>query len=275
MTSRKDIDKWVKKADVVFTMLMMSPSIVPICHQHAVPVANFICDEICFANPIIKKSIRSCQILIANSEFTKNNIETRMNKESFVSFPEFNKENSTIEAVKKEGKTALFFNPVIHKGYGVVKHLIRKFPDVNFLIVGTDKIDPLNRCVVERIDSQKVEYLECTEDKNIISSFYERADVTLVPSQVPETFSMVSAESIWRKVPVLGSNFGALSETIGKAGILVDNFRDVNQWEKDFEKILSSDAVFDFETQLDYFKSHSSLQELESYIASKLGSQSK
>jgi glycosyltransferase involved in cell wall biosynthesis len=267
---RKEIQDWIVKSDVVFTILFASPNIVSICNQYAIPVVNFVCDEMCFSNSIIRQSILKSQIIIANSEYTKNRIAKILLRESFVSFPFFNKEEKC-KGTALPKKVALFFNPVMHKGYGIVKHLIKKFKDIDFYIVGTDDFDPLSNCSIEKVLQTNVFYLQCTEDQSVINSLYKDSFVVLVPSQVPETFSMVTAEAIWRHVPVIASNYGALPETVGNAGILVDKFNSEEEWEKSFQTIINGDKKdFDFNSQIEYYNKNSNEETFEKYIVEKV-----
>ena len=52
--------------------------------------------------------------------------------------------------------------------------------------------------------------------------FYRVAKLALIPSFFEESFGRVAAEALGAGVPVVASNRGALPETVGDAGILLD-----------------------------------------------------
>jgi glycosyltransferase involved in cell wall biosynthesis len=52
--------------------------------------------------------------------------------------------------------------------------------------------------------------------------FYAMTKVILMPSLWNESFGLVAAEAMINGIPVLGSNRGALPETVGDGGILFD-----------------------------------------------------
>ena len=69
--------------------------------------------------------------------------------------------------------------------------------------------------------TDKVEWMGYVDERKAI---YDKIDVCVVPSRIPEAFGMVAAEALMYGVPVIGSRLGALPEVIQNelTGYLVD-----------------------------------------------------
>ncbi|MCX7887936.1 MAG: glycosyltransferase, partial [Verrucomicrobiae bacterium] len=113
--------------------------------------------------------------------------------------------------------TVLFVGRLIDiKGASVVCALAERFPEVEFLIVG----DGPDRARVEDAARRlpNLRYVGLVPNDQL-PSYYQRADVTVVPSQYPEGFGRVIAESLACGTPVIASNVGgipdAMDETVG------------------------------------------------------------
>jgi glycosyltransferase involved in cell wall biosynthesis len=246
-----EINKIIKRNDVIITGLQIAPLIIGICKKYNKKTINIVCDDICFKNKEILKSIRNSDIVIANSDYTHEKLETKKIK-NYLLHPSFNTEDSNETFQNKEH--ILFVNPKKHKGYEIIKHLIKKFHNkYKFVIVGE---------TTDKIEAKNVEYVGTVYDKKIMDNLYKKSFVVLVPSQVSETFSMVAAEAIWRYIPVIASNYGALSETVGDCGLLVDKWDDPIVWQESLESFLCSESKIkksDIELKKQYFNSNSLL----------------
>lgn len=97
--------------------------------------------------------------------------------------------------------TPSFYSPI--KGGQHVIEMAKRFPNVHFLIVGSNKQEktPDNIHFIGRVDNQKM-----------LARYYSMSDVCLLTS-LRETFSMVTAESLCCGTPVVGFKAGG-PETI-------------------------------------------------------------
>lgn len=131
--------------------------------------------------------------------------------------------------VKKtqEGFTVLFVGRLIDiKGASVVCALAERFPEVKFVIAGDGPDRPRVEEAARRLPNLRYAGLVNNSD---LPSHYRAADVTLVPSQYPEGFGRVIAESLACGTPVIASNIGgipdAMDESVGILSALdVDSF---------------------------------------------------
>lgn len=87
------------------------------------------------------------------------------------------------------------------------------------VVEGSAASSALARCDWERRDGWNLFRAANTSTPR---EFYRVAKLALVPSFFEESFGRVAAEALGAGVPVVASNRGALPETVGDAGILLD-----------------------------------------------------
>lgn len=262
-TLKQEIKSSLKHADIVITGLTLSSLIMPTCIELKKLVLNFVCDEICFKDDKVLYSIIKSHHVIANSHYTQHRLQIKGIRESTVLFPTFNVEN---DGQTYEREHILFFNPRRHKGFEIIKHLIDKFEDKKFVIVGDLGFDVWTNKIIEKYDKPNAEYLPNINDPLVLDKLYKKAIVTLVPSQVPETFSMVAAESIWRNTPVIASKFGALPQTIGSCGLTIDSYSNPTSWIRVLHEYFTHKPVFNFESHKNFLVQNTSVDILENAI---------
>lgn len=121
------------------------------------------------------------------------------------------------EKTGRDKFTALFVGRLIDiKGASVVCALAERFPQVNFVVVGDGPDRSRVEDAARRLPNFRYVGLVPNEQLPV---YYQQADVTLVPSQYPEGFGRVIAESLACGTPVIASNVGgipdAMDETVG------------------------------------------------------------
>ena len=80
-------------------------------------------------------------------------------------------------------------------------------------------------------DSTSVIYKGWTSKKELAQSF-KTADVWLYPCTFLETFCLTALEAAISKTLVVTSNLGALKETVGNRGIMIDGDAKTTEWQK-------------------------------------------
>ncbi|MBR4103770.1 MAG: glycosyltransferase [Thermoguttaceae bacterium] len=121
-------------------------------------------------------------------------------------------------------KFVLFVNPSVGKGAPLFAKIVEETnkirPEIPFLVVeGSASSSALARCDWERRDGWNLFRAANTSTPR---EFYRVAKLALIPSFFEESFGRVAAEALGAGVPVVASNRGALPETVGDAGILLD-----------------------------------------------------
>jgi glycosyltransferase involved in cell wall biosynthesis len=117
-----------------------------------------------------------------------------------------------------------FVNPQPAKGVFVFARIAaevaRRRPDIPLLVVeGRGQADWLARTGVDIRRLGNVSVMANTNDPR---EFYRLSKIVLMPSLWRELFGRVAAEALLNGIPVLGSNRGALPETLEEAGFLFD-----------------------------------------------------
>lgn len=121
-------------------------------------------------------------------------------------------------------KFVLFVNPTSNKGAPLFAKIVEETnkirPEIPFLVVeGSAASSALARCDWERRDGWNLFRAANTSTPR---DFYRAARLALIPSFFEESFGRVAAEALGAGVPVVASTRGALPETVGDAGILLD-----------------------------------------------------
>ena len=95
----------------------------------------------------------------------------------------------------------------------------KKFPDAHLVVFGdTSKADFLrvNNLKVTKNSKKNIHLFKFVPDG---FKLINQADILLVSSQHSESFGLTLIESMIRKVPVVSTNIGGLTEVIGRNGI--------------------------------------------------------
>lgn len=128
-----------------------------------------------------------------------------------------------------------------------LSHLKHRGISAKLLLIRSGKESHLNEVDVfikKNNLSSSVEFLEPTSD---LRPYYKRADIVLVPSLVPEAFGRVAVEAMLLKKIVIGTNHGALRESIvdGKTGFLTTpgNHKDLAEKIQNVIKLSSQEHI--------------------------------
>jgi glycosyltransferase involved in cell wall biosynthesis len=113
-----------------------------------------------------------------------------------------------------------FVNPLPEKGVGpfvrIAQELGRRRPDIPFLVVESrGNRQNLSAIGLGRDAGVNVQLISNTTDPR---RFYAMTRITLIPSLCPETQSLVAIESMINGIPIIGSDRGAIPETLGACG---------------------------------------------------------
>lgn len=117
-----------------------------------------------------------------------------------------------------------FVNPQVAKGLfvfaGIAEQIARRRPDIPILIVNSrGRSTSLEQTGIDLSWARNLFGMNNTTDPK---TFYRVTKLLVMPSVVPETFGLVAAEAMTNGIPVLASNRGALPETIGDSGVVLD-----------------------------------------------------
>jgi glycosyltransferase involved in cell wall biosynthesis len=183
----------------------------------------------------------SADAYIANSRFTSDYFESVSGVKSTVILPTFDAQRYRTDTSRR---FVTFINPHPHKGRDIAFALMRRCPDVEFLIVRAWSLDPDDEAQLEALDREcaNVTVREPTSDMRTI---YAQTRIVLAPSQWQEAYGRIATEGHFSGIPTLASNIGGLPEAVGPGGILVAPDAPVEAWEAALLDMLNDPAHYD------------------------------
>lgn len=130
---------------------------------------------------------------------------------------------------KETGQSVLFVNPVPEKGIERVAELAALNPDIPFLIAESWNIgDDWRAWLDQRFGHMKnVTWRKATSDTR---ELFAEARILLMPSVWEEAYGRVATEAQINGLPVLASNRGALPDTVGAGGKVLDIHASPEVW---------------------------------------------
>ena len=158
--------------------------------------------------------------------------------------------------VSTRGDRVLFVNPTPIKGVEIMFALAAACPDIPFLVSESWGLDPQWRayCLQRVSDLPNIEWGRPTRDMRTV---YARARTLLMPSLWEEAYGRTVVEAQINGIPVVASKRGALPDTVGAGGILVDAHAPITQWEDALRMAYTPSTAFD---QLSERARHQSFQ---------------
>ncbi|GAA0585223.1 glycosyltransferase family 4 protein [Caenispirillum bisanense] len=131
--------------------------------------------------------------------------------------------------VDRTGDRVLFVNPVPEKGIERVASLAAANPDVPFLIAESWQIgDEWRAWLRQRFGGiANVEWRPATED---VRELFADSRLLLMPSVWEEAYGRTVIEAQLSGLPVLASSRGALVDTVGAGGLVLDVHASVQEW---------------------------------------------
>jgi glycosyltransferase involved in cell wall biosynthesis len=148
----------------------------------------------------------------------------------------------------KTGNSALFVNPVHLKGVERVAVLAAANPDIPFLITESWTVnDDWRGWVQSRFQGlSNVEWRRPTDD---MRPLYEASRLLLMPSVWEEAFGRTAIEAQMNGLPVIGSDRGALVDTIGTGGETIALHAPLAHWTERLRRLYFDHAAWETASQ--------------------------
>jgi glycosyltransferase involved in cell wall biosynthesis len=112
-----------------------------------------------------------------------------------------------------------------------IPRVLSRINNAHFVIVGGNRPHPDGKTYLDYAQAQLADYLALGQveftgfvsDEELVK-LYHRADLTVVPSLLYESFSFTCAQAMACGVPVIASCIGGIPETLahGECGVLID-----------------------------------------------------
>ncbi len=170
-------------------------------------------------------------LILTNSEYMKQQIKGSWNKQALVVLPIPNRDCIAQKKATFSNYITLF-NPHPVKGSRIMYELIQRNPQRYFMVVlSWDKhIDfPTDASLHKRV-------LIVPAQHNV-SEIYSYSRLVLIPSQWQEAFGRVQFEAAANGIPVCVSAVGGMQQYFSDNGILVNDYKNVDRWQKAIEQL--------------------------------------
>lgn len=165
---------------------------------------------------------RDSLLVAANSKFIQEYLHREWDIESCVLYPPVKRGIDLAEKAISE-PLLVFINPAPSKGSLVVRDLVALMPDFRFCIVH-------GWCPPEDIPADWPPNAQLMKQQPVLDDLFKRASAVIVPSQQPEAFCRVAAESQAVGTPVLASAHSGLLEAAGEGSILITDYSNPDAW---------------------------------------------
>jgi glycosyltransferase involved in cell wall biosynthesis len=136
----------------------------------------------------------------------------------------------------------LFVNPIPEKGCEIAFALMRELRHVPFIVLESWPLPDAWRsyCLTRVAAFGNVDWRTPTDDMNAV---WQRTRAVLMPSIAEETWGRVAGEAQARGIPVIASTRGALADTVGPGGLLLDVHGPLDAWIGAVERLASDDRL--------------------------------
>jgi glycosyltransferase involved in cell wall biosynthesis len=210
------------KPDIVLTYGgdYLGISMLRLCQMEGFPVAatihNFAYEDTVYC--------KTANLIIVPSQFTADFYQQKHGVKCVPLPPVMDKETLTWSNEPEQRKYLTFINPGLNKGIlwftGIVHSLTQLRPDIPILMVqGRSRWDWIAETAVV---FDKHPNLFGIGNTPYPQDFYAETKAVIMPSLWRESFGRTAAEPMLNGIPIIASNRGALPETVGDAGILLD-----------------------------------------------------
>jgi glycosyltransferase involved in cell wall biosynthesis len=146
--------------------------------------------------------------------------------------------------VPQRGDRVLFVNPTQIKGVEIMFALAAACPDIPFLVTESWGLNPSWRahCLQRARLLPNIEWQAPTRDMRTV---YARARTLLMPSLWEEAYGRTVVEAQINGIPVVASNRGALPESVGAGGLLVEAHAPISDWEQALRQAYMPSDTYD------------------------------
>ncbi len=172
-----------------------------------------------------KKAIQKA-LTVANSQYLQKGIKDKFGKDArLVRSPIRPQSSSVGEESVLVGNYITCIGSEYMKGSEVVKRIASQMPDHNFMIVGREFKNLVNK--------GNLTFHPWVKDAKEI---FKITKILLIPSICQESYPRVAIEAMGRGIPVLGSNNGGIPEVL-EAKFIIQDLWNIGLWEEKIKEI--------------------------------------
>ncbi|MGE0792834.1 MAG: glycosyltransferase family 4 protein [Candidatus Woesearchaeota archaeon] len=252
----KQINKNLKKSNLILTQSFMAPYVAKIAKNKNIPYNYYLRDEnnlnefynyekgFRYFLKILKDmfefipkkyysknnvfALKNASKVISNSKFIQQLLFKKYKIKSSIIYPEVDYSKLNKKLMEKNPKyITLIGGGNAMKGYDIVLKIAKKLPNEKFLIVGQYKKIKI---------SKNITFMPMQKD---IMKVYSKTKILLVPSRWKEAFGRVVLEAQYLGIPVITSNQGGLPEANKNKNLIIEDLENTPIWIKKIQDVIN------------------------------------
>jgi glycosyltransferase involved in cell wall biosynthesis len=178
---------------------------------------------------------------IANSQFTAARFEQRFGIRPTIIPPVF---LSDLYRTAGNGTHVTFVNPVPAKGLALALEIAGLCPEIPFLFARAWPLSARDEADLKR-NLKALPNVSLVQRSSNMSEIYAQTRILLVPSQWEETWGRVVSEAQISGIPVLASAAGALPESVGPGGVIVERDVSATIWADELRRLWADHDIYE------------------------------
>jgi len=191
------------------------------------------------------KTLKNVDLLISNSFFMKKYLK-KMDIKSEVIYPFIKLDDYKYKTIKKSSsslkKYITFIKPIYNKGVEIALKITKELPKREFLFVG-ESTSMSKKILREIHELENVKFIEWVQD---MRNIYQQTRVIIMPSIWEEAFGRVPIEAGINGIPSIVSKRGGIQESVGREGIIIEDFQNIDNWIKSLEKLDNREQYYKY-----------------------------
>ena len=199
-----------------------------------------------------RTALENADIVVANSEFTADQIRARFGVESEVIYPPIRISDYRVTP-DPEGYITMVNPRSRDKGVDIFLDIAENLPQEVFQLVGPVSPESEQKRA-EALDN--VTLLGWTEN---MRAAYGQSKLVVVPSRYDEPFGRVAAEAMVSGIPCVVSDRGGLPEVVGDTGEIVSNIESEQAWLDAVERALITDRSTEQQKRAERFAANTQI----------------
>lgn len=225
------------RPDIVWAQLEGAFDVLSIARRHGVQGLLFVHDAEDDEALLRRTADLGCHV-VCSSEFLAGKVSGIIGRPSPVIYPASDWYFGT--GHDPEGFITMV-NPHPVKGLETFLQIARRLPQHRFLLQESWNLGdaPLEQLHTQLESLPHVRFQRRVAD---MRSVYARTRLLLVPSIWQEGFGMVAVEAQSCGIPVIASARGGLRESVGRGGLLIEDYRNVDAWTKAIASVVDDES---------------------------------
>jgi len=244
---------------VILTQLIWSNIVLKWAKYHRIPTAYFV-RTVGGRLKLTNNHPFSPDIIFSNSENTRAFIKNEWHRDSIVVYPIVDFKDYIVK--DRNPVYIVMFNPVKVKGGEIFKSIAKKMTGYKFMAVEgwhhlkdkkmgnwdmkkmklmSDAYGESKVLVPEEVDLSGVKNIKYVKAVNDVRKIYKKTRILLLPSLWEEASARVIREAMINGIPVVASDTGGTREIVGRGGIIIKNFFNINNWICNIKKLDDSE----------------------------------